>query len=164
MLFIVILQTFENNLIKKGYKMEFKISEAIFGTRPAVEKPSLKFLETIKEDGLREIISKHYDLLRQSSIKDLFPQDDEEFEQAKINSADFFIQICGGPDYFNQHRGNPMMVKRHAPFKITPKARRVWLECYIEILKDLDIPEDLKKSFWNYLDIFSMWMINSPED
>lgn len=44
--------------------MEFKISEAIFGTRPAVEKPSLKFLETIKEDGLREIISKHYDLLR----------------------------------------------------------------------------------------------------
>jgi hemoglobin len=28
----------------------------------------------------------------------------------------------------------------------------------------LDIPEDLKKSFWNYLDIFSMWMINSPED
>ena len=37
-----------------------------------------------------------------------------------------------------------MMVKRHAPFKITPKARRVWLECYIEILKDLDMPEDLK--------------------
>ena len=56
-----------------------------------------------------------------------------------------------------------MMVKRHAPFKITPKARRVWLECYIEILKDLDIPEDLKQSFWNYLDIFSTWMINTPE-
>lgn len=112
---------------------------------------------------MREIISRHYDLLRVSKIKDMFPQDDAEFEQAKINSADFFIQICGGVDYFNQHRGNPMMVKRHAPFKITPNARVVWLECYIEILKDLDMPDDLKQSFWNYLDIFSMWMINSNE-
>ena len=144
--------------------MEFKISEAIFGTRPAVEKPSLKFLETIKEDGLREIISKHYDLLRQSSIKDLFPQDDEEFEQAKVNSADFFIQICGGPAYFNQSRGAPMMFIRHEPFKITPSARKVWLECYIEVLEKLDLNEDLKRSFWDYLDIFSIWMLNTPED
>ena len=73
--------------------MEFKNIRSNFGTRPAVEKPSLKFLETIKEDGLREIISKHYDLLRQSSIKDLFPQDDEEFEQAKVNSADFLYKF-----------------------------------------------------------------------
>ena len=25
------------------------------------------------------------------------------------------------------------------------------------------MPDDLKQSFWNYLDIFSMWMINSNE-
>ncbi|WP_434264170.1 hypothetical protein [Aliarcobacter cryaerophilus] len=35
--------------------MEFKISEAIFGTRPAVEKPSLKFLETIKKMDLEKL-------------------------------------------------------------------------------------------------------------
>lgn len=143
--------------------MNFKISQAQFGVRPPVTKPDPKVLEFLGENGMREIISRHYDLLRVSKIKDMFPQDDAEFEQAKINSADFFIQICGGVDYFNQHRGNPMMVKRHAPFKITPSARVVWLECYIEILKDLDMPDDLKQSFWNYLDIFSMWMINSNE-
>jgi hemoglobin len=31
------------------------------------------------------------------------------------------------------------------------------------ILKPLDMPEDLKKSFWNYLDIFSIWMMNTTE-
>jgi len=57
-----------------------------------------------------------------------------------------------------------MMVARHQPFKITPKTRMVWLECYIEVLKKLDIDEELLKSFWNYLDIFSIWMVNTPED
>lgn len=47
-----------------------------------------------------------------------------------------FIQICGGPKYFNENRGAPMMVARHQPFKITPKTRMVWLECYIEVLKN----------------------------
>lgn len=57
-----------------------------------------------------------------------------------------------------------MMFVRHQPFKITPKARVVWLECYIEVLKNLDIEEDLIKSFWDYLDIFSIWMINTNEE
>lgn len=144
--------------------MQFNISQAQFGVRPPVTIPNPEFLKIVGEDGLRKIISDHYDLIKQSLIYEIFPQDDEEFEQAKINSSDFFIQICGGPKYFNENRGAPMMVKRHEPFKITPNTRVVWLECYIEVLKKLDIDENLMKSFWNYLDIFSMWMINSPED
>lgn len=144
--------------------MQFNISQAQFGVRPSVTLPSPEFLKVVGEDGLRKIISDHYDLIKQSSIYNIFPQDEKEFEQAKINSSDFFIQICGGPKYFNENRGAPMMVARHQPFKITPKTRMVWLECYIEVLKKLDIDEELLKSFWNYLDIFSIWMVNTPED
>ena len=126
--------------------------------------PNPEFLKVVGEDGLRKIISDHYDLIRKSPINNIFPEDEKEFEQAKINSSDFFIQICGGPKYFNENRGAPMMVARHQPFKITPKTRMVWLECYIEVLKKLDIDEELLKSFWNYLDIFSIWMVNTPED
>lgn len=143
--------------------MEFKITQAQVGIRPLVVKPDLKFLEIVGEDGIRKIISEHYDILKTSSIYNLFPQNDKEFEEAKVNSADFFIQICGGPDYFNQNRGNPMMVKRHMPFKITPSAREVWLKSYIKVLEKLDIEDSLKISFWNYLDIFSIWMMNSQE-
>ena len=144
--------------------MQFNISQAQFGVRPSVTLPSPEFLKVVGEEGLRKIISDHYDLIKQSSIYNIFPQDEKEFEQAKINSSDFFIQICGGRKYFNENRGAPMMVARHQPFKITPKVRIVWLECYMEVLKKLDIDENLLKSFWNYLDIFSIWMINTAKD
>ncbi|QKF72901.1 globin [Aliarcobacter faecis] len=144
--------------------MQFNISQAQFGIRPSVTLPNPEFLRVLGEEGIRKLISDHYDLIKQSSIYEIFPQDEKEFEQAKINSSDFFIQICGGKKYFNENRGAPMMVARHQPFKITPKTRIVWLECYIEVLKKLDINENLLKSFWNYLDIFSIWMINSKED
>jgi len=143
--------------------MQFNITQAQFGTRPPVVKPDPKVLEFLGEDGMRKLISDHYDLLKESNIKGLFPPTPEGFEQAKKNSADFFNQICGGPDYFNQNRGAPMMVGRHQPFKITPEARKIWLESYIIVLSKLDMPEDLKLSFWNYVDIFSVWMVNTPE-
>lgn len=144
--------------------MQFNISQGLVGTRPPVVKPDPKVLQFLGEDGMRNLISSHYDLLRQSNIKGLFPPTDEGFEMAKKHSADFFIQICGGPDYFNQSRGAPMMAGRHAAFKITPEARLIWLESYIKVLEPLDMPDDLKLSFWNYLDIFSIWMMNTPND
>jgi len=35
------------------------------------------------------------------------------------------------------------------------------LESYSMILKELDMDEKLKASFWKYLDIFSIWMMNT---
>ncbi|WP_418185974.1 globin [Aliarcobacter vitoriensis] len=144
--------------------MNYNITQAQFGVRPPVTKPSPRFLEVLQEDGLRQLVSNHYDILRTSQIKDMFPQDDEAFALAKQHSADFFIQICGGPDYFNQNRGAPMMVGRHQPFKITPKARLIWLDSYKQVLENLELEDELKQSFWNYIDVFSIWMINTPQD
>ncbi|UCM99541.1 globin [Sulfurimonas sp. SWIR-19] len=144
--------------------MNLEISQAQFGVRPPVTKPIPEFLLEVGEEGIRELISKHYDAIKQSDISHLFPQDDAEFEKAKVNSADFFIQICGGPKYFNQNRGAPQMVGRHAPFRIDAKARQTWLELYkplIEALKEKGVTETSLYSFWRYLDIFSIWMINT---
>ncbi len=143
--------------------MDFIITKGQVGTRPRVELPSSGFLEAIGEEGMRQLISDHYDLLKQSNIRGLFPPSDEGFELAKKHSADFFIQICGGPKYFNKSRGNPMMAARHAPCAITSKARDIWLESYIIILKKLDVDEKLKESFWKYIDIFSIWMMNTHD-
>ena len=110
------------------------------------------------------MVADHYDLLRNSAIKHLFPPTDEAFAQAKVNSADFMIQIMGGPQYFNEHRGKPMMAARRSRFSITPEGRIVWLECYREVLQKLNAPENLITSFWNYLNIFSVWMVNTPRE
>ena len=144
--------------------MDLNITQAEFGVRPPVTKPIPEFLLEVGEEGIRELISKHYNAIKQSDIRYLFPFDDAEFEQAKVNSADFFIQICGGPKYFNQNRGAPQMVGRHAPFRIDAKARQTWLELYkplLEELKEKGVTETSLYSFWRYLDIFSIWMINT---
>lgn len=144
--------------------MNLDITYAQFGVRPPVSKPIPEFLLEVTESGIREMISKHYDSIRGSEISHIFPMDAKEFEEAKTHSADFFIQICGGPAYFNQNRGAPQMVGRHAPFRIDAKAREKWLELYkplIEELKESGVTEKSLLSFWGYLNIFSIWMINT---
>ena len=143
--------------------MKLEISPGKYGVRDGVQMPDRAILEHLKEEGVRNLISDHYNLLVQSEIKDLFPQNPIMLDKAKEHSADFFIQVLGGPDYFNQNRGKPKLVQRHVKFKITGSARLVWLRCYQEILPKLDLPEHLILSFWNYLNVFSNWMVNTPE-
>lgn len=142
-------------------RMELKIDLYTQGERPEVTKPHPDFLKTLGEEGVRKMVSRHYDLLRVSEIKNLFPDEEEEFGKAKQRSADFMIQICGGPDYFNQNRGRPMLINRHSPFTITSEGRIIWLECYRVALTETNLPEHLILSFWNYIQVFSAWMINS---
>lgn len=144
--------------------MDFSISQYEFGQRPAVSLPSPRFLEALTESGIRKLVSNHYDLLSQSEIKHLFPRIEEALDKAKQRSSDFFIQICGGHPYYNENRGKPMLARRHTPFAITPEARVVWLQCYQQALSELDIPEDLIQSFWNYLNVFSFWMVNTRSE
>lgn len=140
---------------------DLKISEAIKGSRPNVSLPNPKILGYLQEKGIRKLVGDHYDRIKTSPIRHLFPPEDIIFEAAKKNSADFFVQICGGHAYYNENRGAPMLVRRHNPFKINAEGRKVWLEIYRELLQNIDLPDDLKLSFWNYLDQFSIWMINS---
>ena len=141
--------------------MEFTISNYIPGQRPHVTLPTSEMFLLLKEEGMRKMVSDHYDLLKESAIKDLFPKNPILLEKAKEHSADFFIQICSGPMYFNKNRGRPMLNKRHLPFKISAEAREEWLNCYKQVLEQLNLPEKVLQSFWNYLDVFSVWMVNS---
>ena len=144
--------------------MDLSISQFEFGQRSGVTIPTPEFLEKLTEAGIRKMVSDHYDLLSRSEVKHLFPRIDEALDKAKQRSSDFFIQICGGHPYFNENRGKPVLVRRHAPFAITPEARMVWLNCYQQVLSTLDIPEELILSFWNYLNVFSSWMVNTNEE
>lgn len=143
--------------------MELKISNEPFGAQPPVKVPDKGFLEHMTEQGIRQLVNAHYDCLVQSNVKHLFPEDPDELALAKKHAADFFIQICGGFPYFNESRGTPMLRRRHRPFTITPRDRITWLECYQKILPTLDIPEEYILSFWNYLDKFSHYMVNTED-
>ena len=141
--------------------IELKITDANKGSRPNISLPHRGILEFLKEEGVRKLISDHYDGIKQSAIRNIFPPEDVIFEAAKKNSADFFVQVLGGRSYYNENRGAPMLVRRHLPFTITEEGRKVWLGIYQELLPALEMPDDLLLSFWNYLDQFSIWMINA---
>ena len=141
--------------------MQLLITEYKPGERPNVERPSVEVYRILGEEGIRSLVSDHYELLKNSTVKELFPEDETGLEKAKKHAADFFVQICSGPMYFSKNRGRPMMYKRHLPHKITPEARKIWLECYREALLKRNLPEEVMLSFWNYLDTFSLWMVNS---
>jgi len=134
------------------------------GTRVEVKRPLPEFYATVGEEGIRKLIDTHYEFLKVSDAKHLFPiEDDEEFALAKKHAGDFFIQYLGGPKYFQASRGAPQMVGRHAPFAITAMMRRIWLLEYQKALDTLEAPQALKESFWDYLNTFSTWMVNTPE-
>lgn len=133
------------------------------GTRAKVSLPNANFYKQVKEAGIRKMISDHYDKLIESEIKELFPTGGEELKMAKRNAADFFVQYLGGPKHYNERRGAPMMVRRHNPFKINARGREVWLQKYQEVLSTMDAPEEDIISFWEYLNTFSVWMINDFE-
>lgn len=143
--------------------MQFEIKQYPLGSRPEVTRPDSRLLTILGETGIRKMVNDHYDLLIISQAKELFPQNEEGIAKAKQHAADFFIQYLGGPDYFNQSRGKPMMAARHSPFSITPDARIVWLECYREVLQKLEVEPEVLSSFWNYLEVFSQWMVNTRQ-
>ena len=146
--------------------MNLEISLGIFGQqRPPVTKPIPEFLLEVGEQGIRDLVSKHYDSIKTSTIRDIFPADDAVFEEAKTHSSDFFIHICGGPAHFNKNRGAPQMVARHGPFRIDAAARITWLGLYKPLileLKENGVTEKSLNSLWGYLNVFSIWMINTP--
>jgi hemoglobin len=146
--------------------MNLTIIEGKMGDKTLVTKPHPEFLSQVGEERFRKLVNDHYELIRHSEIAFMFPVDyEDEFAKVKKHAADFLIQICGGPDYYAQTRGDPRMLARHARFRIDEKGRRIWLSCYAQLLPLLEkegVRSEYIESFWGYLNTFSMLMINIP--
>lgn len=146
--------------------MELIIKEISKATSlETVVKPNPVFFQQVGEERFRKLVNDHYELLKDSEIAFMFPVDyKDEFEKVKKHAADFLIQISGGPDYYKQSRGDSKMLARHARFRIDEKGRHIWLGAYRTLLKELDkegIDKKNIESFWNYLNNFSMVLVNT---
>ena len=145
--------------------MKLKITDGEIGVRPPVTKPHPGFLHEVGVERFHQLVYDHYDLIEISEIGFLFPiMDEEDFDEAKHHAYTFLLEISGGEALFSKERGEHQMVGRHAPFRIDESGRKVWLELYAQLLEPLaqeGITEEYIQSFWDYLDIFSMWLVNT---
>jgi len=146
--------------------MDFTIKESVLGVDSPIIKPNPGFLTQVGEERFRKLVDDHYENIRHSDIAFMFPVDyPDEFVKVKKHAADFFIQICGGPDYFFQTRGDPRMLARHQRFRIDEGGRQIWLTSFASLLPKLEeegIDSEYIQSFWNYLERFSSLLVNIP--
>lgn len=114
------------------------------------------------EDQIYQMLEDFYLELEKSAIRHLFPQD---MKEASRRSAAFFVFIFGGPPLYQQQFGPPRMRQRHLPFVIDENARQIWLNCFKNILEGADkkynFPMEHMKEFWDFLEKFSAWMVNT---
>ena len=130
------------------------------GGPPQGPPPSKEIFIKLGENKIRELVKLFYDEIETSSIRSMFP---DSLEESIPKSADFMVQILGGPPYYVQKYGPPRMRMRHIPFIIDEKARRAWLGCYKKALEKSNIPEPENKMIWDFLVDFSSWMVNTKE-
>ena len=57
----------------------------------------------------------------------LRPMYPEDLTEAKKHLVLFLVQYWGGPAVYMAERGHPRLRMRHAPFRITKRARDAWL-------------------------------------
>ena len=70
--------------------MNLEITPINTMARPQVVLPDPMVLAVLTEEGMRKLVSDHYELLKDSEIKEMFPQDEKGFALAKKHAARFF--------------------------------------------------------------------------
>ncbi len=146
--------------------MDYKITDTVENEKVEFKRPSKKFYDAVgKEEGMKKLMYKFYDIIYESEIHNFFPQDKSEFDKVKEKNTKFFIQLCGGPKVYEAESGgmdlDEYMIRVHDDFSIPDKARVEWLGCMKEALESFDIDEDAKKEFWEYCENFSKLTVNS---
>lgn len=132
------------------------------GGPPSNDPKNKEIYALMGEENIFKMLEDFYFELKNSSISAMFPED---YKESSKKSAAFFVFIMGGPPLYHERYGPPMMRKRHLPFTIDESARQVWLKCFKKVLLDADkkyhFPMEYQESFWNFLETFSAWMVNT---
>ncbi len=127
---------------------------------PAVPFPSNRVFAVAGEAKIRELVGYHHDLLRISPVKHLFESTDLKFARLVKRTADFFVEMFGGPAYFTPEQGAPNLRTRHFPFTISEKDRLVWLDRFEQALVETEFPAQSYEEVWNWVEPLSIRMIN----
>ena len=127
---------------------------------PPIAFPPKTFLEHVGTKTIATMVLHHHRLLRHSSIAHMYPSDDAQFLEGVAKATHFLIEALGGEKVYTFSYGSPMLCRTHAPFVIDEDARLVWLETYKQTLHDLDFPKELIEVFWNWIEPFSLRMVN----
>ncbi len=113
------------------------------------------------EPRVRALVDRFYDLM------DLEPQyaalRATHGSDLAIAREKLFLFLCGwlgGPDYYVQKFGHPMLRARHLPFAIGIKERNQWVQCMDQAMGEVGVDPQLRERLYDSFMNTADWMRN----
>jgi len=126
------------------------------------DAPKITLYELLGGDPtLRQLVTRFYDLMElEPAYTDLRAAHGTDLSNARQRLFWFLCGWLGGPNYYTDRFGHPMLRARHLPFEIGIKERDQWLACMTQAMQETKVPqalrERLEQSFFQTAD----WMRN----
>lgn len=127
---------------------------------PAIPFPSRRIFRAAGAEKTAALIRRMHARMRESEIGAMFPADDAAFGALVTRATAYFIESTGGPAEFTAHHGKPCMGTFHGRVAVDLKARAVWLRSLWLAFRDVDFPEAAREEFWNWVEPFSILVMN----
>ncbi len=118
-------------------------------------------------ETFRKIVATFYEGVAEDEVlRPLYPE--EDLGPAEERFLLFLVQYWGGPTTYSDTRGHPRLRMRHAPFKVTPKARDHWLmhmrAAVDEAVEDGRLAPELEQQLWGYFEHAANFMVNTFDE
>jgi hemoglobin len=94
-------------------------------------------------------------------LRQLYPADDDQFEESRRHFELFLIQFWGGPSKYNAERGEPRLRLRHAPFRIGQTERDAWVRHITDAVRSMGLSPLDETQMLGYFSNAATAMINS---
>lgn len=131
---------------------------------PAIPFPSQALFRAAGEEKLRALVTRWHERMRASEIGDYFPQGERAFAALIDRQAAYFIESTGGPAEFTARHGKPCMGTFHRRVAVDARARDIWLRSIWLAFDDVGFPEAAREEFWNWVEPFSVLVMNRHPD
>ncbi|QOY34183.1 globin [Anaerobacillus isosaccharinicus] len=110
------------------------------------------------QEVLNELVDAFYAKVKlHPKLAPIFPED--LTETARVQKQ-FLTQFLGGPNFYSEEHGHPMLRARHMPFPITEERAEAWLQCMREAMDEIKLEGPIRDYFYERLSQTAYHMIN----
>jgi len=127
---------------------------------PEAPFPGAHIYGVLGEVTIRRMVTRQHELLWGSPSGHLFGENEAHFRLAVERTADYFVEMLGGPKRYTPVQGNPRLGKRHRPFAIGPEDRETWLHCLARAMREEAVPGEVAEEIWAWVEPLSMRMLS----
>ena len=114
------------------------------------------------EKFFADLVSQFYAVVATDPIlRPMYPETDMQGAAQRLQW--FLEQYWGGPDTYQENRGQPRLRMRHAQFPINQAARDAWLNAMHQAVAGVEMDAALKGELWGYLEMAANSLVNQPE-